>query len=36
MNIHGDLDGFIAGETERTSAMGLEIGEAFDVGVSII
>ncbi len=36
MAIYGDLDGFIAGETERTSAMGQEIGEAFDVGVSIV
>jgi uncharacterized membrane protein YjgN (DUF898 family) len=36
VNVHGDLDGFIAGETERTSAMGQEIGEAFDVGISLI
>lgn len=34
--IHGDLDGFIAGEQRRISAVGQELGEAFDVGVSFV
>lgn len=36
VEIHGDLDGFIAGEERRASAVGQEVGEAFDVGISII
>ncbi|QIB53011.1 MULTISPECIES: YjgN family protein [Pseudomonas] len=36
VEIHGDLDGFIAGEERRASAIGQEVGEAFDVGISII
>ncbi|WP_178114692.1 YjgN family protein [Pseudomonas saliphila] len=36
VEIQGDLDGFIAGEARRSSAIGQEIGEAFDVGISII
>ncbi|MFN3582181.1 MAG: YjgN family protein, partial [Pseudomonas sp.] len=36
LEISGDLDHFIAGETKRTSAMGQELGEAFDVGISLI
>ena len=36
VEIHGDLDGFIAAEERRSSAIGQEIGEAFDVGISII
>ncbi|KKN61759.1 hypothetical protein LCGC14_0518750 [marine sediment metagenome] len=36
VSVHGDLNSFIAGESQQTSAMGQEIGEAFDVGVSLI
>ena len=36
LEVSGDLDHFIAAETERTSALGQELGEAFDVGVSFI
>lgn len=36
VEIHGDLDGFIAGEERRASAIGQEVGEAFDVGISIV
>lgn len=31
----GSLDGFIAAEDRRTSALGEELGEAFDVGVGL-
>ena len=30
-----DLDSFTAGEADRTSALGDEIGEAFDLGIGI-
>lgn len=32
--IQGDLDSFIAAEHRQTSALGQELGDAFDVGVS--
>ncbi|TBW59611.1 DUF898 domain-containing protein [Marinobacter halodurans] len=34
MTIAGDLDGFVAAENRRTSALGQELGDAFDVGVA--
>ncbi|MAA64331.1 MAG: hypothetical protein CL581_06080 [Alteromonadaceae bacterium] len=34
MVIEGDLDGFIAAENRRTSAIGQELGDAFDVGIA--
>lgn len=34
MIVDGDLDHFIAAEDKRTSALGQELGEAFDVGVA--
>lgn len=34
MVIEGDLDGFIASENRRTSAIGQELGDAFDVGIA--
>ena len=36
VDVHGDLDGFIAGEERRASAVGQEVGEAFDVGFSVV
>jgi len=36
MQIYGDLDGFVAGEAQRAGAVGLELGDAFDVGISLI
>ena len=36
MHIQGDLDGFVAGEAQRAGAVGLELGDAFDVGISLI
>ena len=30
-----DLDGFIADETDRTTALGEEFGEAFDLGIGV-
>ncbi|MFE8070903.1 YjgN family protein [Marinobacteraceae bacterium S3BR75-40.1] len=36
MLIHGDLNHFVATESERTSALGQEIGDAFDVGIAPI
>ncbi len=32
MLIAGDLDQFVAAEENRTSALGQELGDAFDVG----
>lgn len=34
--VHGDLDSFVASEVRNTSALGQEIGDAFDVGISIV
>ncbi|WP_321348521.1 YjgN family protein [Halopseudomonas oceani] len=34
MEIAGDLDGFVAGEAQRAGAVGMELGDAFDVGFS--
>ncbi|MEL0169323.1 MAG: YjgN family protein [Pseudomonadaceae bacterium] len=34
MEIVGDLDGFVAGEAQRAGAIGMELGDAFDVGFS--
>lgn len=34
MDIAGDLDGFVAGEAQRAGAVGMELGDAFDVGFS--
>lgn len=34
--VHGDLDNFIAGEQQQASALGQELGDAFDVGVSFV
>ncbi len=36
MQVNGDLDGFVAGEAQRAGAVGLELGDAFDVGISLI
>lgn len=36
MTIEGDLDHFLAAERQRTSALGEELGEAFDVGLAAI
>lgn len=36
MAIQGDLDHFVAAESRRTSALGEELGEAFDVGFAPI
>ncbi|WP_417546920.1 YjgN family protein [Marinobacter segnicrescens] len=36
MAIQGDLDHFVAAESRRTSALGEELGEAFDVGFAAI
>ncbi|MEH6564232.1 MAG: YjgN family protein [Halopseudomonas sp.] len=36
MLIHGDLDGFVAGEAQRAGAVGLELGDVFDVGISLV
>lgn len=33
MVIAGDLDGFVSAENRRTSAIGQELGDAFDVGI---
>lgn len=32
MEVAGDLDGFIAGEAQHAGAVGMELGDAFDVG----
>lgn len=34
--VHGDLDSFVASEVKHASAVGQEIGEAFDLGVSLV
>lgn len=34
MTVAGDLDGFVAAEDRRTSALGQELGDAFDVGIT--
>ncbi|WP_165856814.1 DUF898 family protein [Marinobacter sp. JSM 1782161] len=34
MVVAGDLDGFVAAEGKRTSALGQELGDAFDVGIA--
>lgn len=34
MDIAGDLNGFVAGEAQRAGAVGMELGDAFDVGFS--
>ncbi len=34
--VHGDLDGFIAAEHQHASAVGQELGDAFDLGVSFV
>lgn len=36
VHVQGDLEGFIAAEHQHTSALGQELGEAFDVGVSFV
>ncbi|SDT91111.1 YjgN family protein [Halopseudomonas salegens] len=36
LEINGDLDHFIAAQTKSTGAMGQELGEAFDVGISFV
>ncbi len=36
MTIQGSLDHFVAAESRRTSALGEELGEAFDVGFAAI
>lgn len=36
MLIHGDLDGFVAGEAQHAGAVGLELGDAFDVGIGLV
>jgi len=36
MQIHGDLDGFVAGEAQHAGAVGLELGDAFDVGIGLV
>ncbi|PAU89719.1 hypothetical protein CK507_02265 [Pseudomonas sp. WN033] len=36
VQVYGDLDSFVAAETQRTSAIGQELGEAFDVGIPVI
>lgn len=34
--VHGELDSFVASEVNETSAVGQEVGEAFDLGVSLV
>ncbi|GAA6130953.1 YjgN family protein [Halopseudomonas sabulinigri] len=36
MLIHGDLDGFVAGQAQHAGAVGLELGDVFDVGISLV
>ncbi len=36
MLVHGDLDGFVAGQAQHAGAVGLELGDVFDVGISLV
>ena len=34
--VHGDLDSFVASEVKQASAVGQELGDAFDLGISLV